>query len=152
MKIAITGHTSGLGKSFYDESICRGHIVEGFSRSNGYDLRDYSKVSIMLDKIAGFDLFISNAKPDYAQAQILYRIARSWKTGTVISIGTQALITPPNWTDTYLLEYLTQKTALMHAYNTLSPIVKCKLVLLNPAHLGDNPLLYAKQELTRFGV
>jgi hypothetical protein len=152
MKIAITGHTSGLGKSFYDESICRGHTVHGFSRTNGYDLRDYSKVSLMLDKIVGFDLFINNAKPDYAQSQILYRIARSWKEGTVVSIGSQAVITPPNWTDTYLLEYLTQKTALMHTYTVLSPVVECKLVLLNPAHLDDNTLPYAQQELTRLGV
>lgn len=152
MKIAITGHTSGLGKCFYDELSNRGHTVAGFSRTNGYDLRDYSKVGLMLDNIVDFDIFINNAKPEYAQSQILYRLVRTWTTGTIISIGSQAIITPPLWTDTYLLEYLTQKTALMHANTVLSPIVSCKLILLNPDHLGDNTLPYVQKELEILGL
>lgn len=152
MKIAITGHTSGLGKSFYDELSDRGHTVAGFSRTNGYDLRDYCKVGLMLDNIADFDIFINNAKPDYVQSQILYRLVRTWTKGTIISIGSQAIITPPAWTDTYLLEYLTQKTALMHANTVLSPVVGCKLILLNPTHLGDNTLSYVQQELARLDL
>jgi nucleoside-diphosphate-sugar epimerase len=146
MKIAITGHTSGLGRSFYHECIQRGHVVQGFSRTNGYDLRDYSQVERMLDKVNGFDLFISNAKSDYVQAQILYRLVRQGTCQTIVNIGSQVIVSPPNWTDTFLLEYVTQKMALAHAVQVLSPLAKCQIILLNPEHLGDVGS-YAKQQL-----
>jgi len=135
-KIAVTGHTSGLGKSFFDLLSSQGHQVVGYSRSNNHDLRDYSVISKILDEVQGFDLFINNAKPDYAQAQIVYRLARSWE-GTLLSIGSRAVINPPIWTDTFLLEYLTQKTALAHAHKVLEPVAKCKLVIVHPAHMND---------------
>lgn len=147
MKIAITGHTKGLGKSFYDICESKGHQVAGFSRSNGYDLRDYSCVTKMLNEIQGFDMFISNAKPDYSQAQILYRLVRSWEFGTIVNIGSAILNKMPLWEDTFLLEYATQKHALQHAVNVLSNVTSCKLILINPAHLGDNTYDYALSQL-----
>ena len=60
MKAAITGHTTGLGNSFFRVLSKHGYETFGFSRSNGYDLRDYTKVSDMLERIQGFDLFINN--------------------------------------------------------------------------------------------
>lgn len=152
MKIAITGHTKGLGKSFYDECIRRGHTVEGFSSSTGYDLRDYSRVTAMLERIKGFDFFINNAKPDYAQAQILFRLAREWDKGVIISIGTQATETPTKWTDTFLLEYLTQKIALKNAHLLLSPVCSCQLFLINPTHLGDQTDQFASAELDKLNI
>ena len=137
MKIAITGHTSGLGKSFFDILAHQGHKVLGFSRSNGYDLRDYSRVTAMIDQIQGFDFFINNAKPDYAQAQIVYRLAREWRSGTIVSIGSKAVVDPPEWIDTYLLEYLTHKIALAHAHKMLEPVSACCLILIHPNHLTD---------------
>ena len=137
MKIAVTGHTSGLGKSFFDILNSQGHEVLGFSKSNGYDLRDYSRVSTMIDLVRGFDFFINNAKPDYAQSQILYRLAREWKSGTVLSIGSKAVVNYPGWTDTYLLEYLTQKIALAHAHQMLEPVSNCNLILIHPNHITD---------------
>lgn len=146
MKIAITGHTARLGKDFFDELQRRGHTVTGFSRSNGYDLRDYSCVGKMLDKIKDYDVFINNAKPDYAQTQILYRLVQQWDTGLIVNIGTKALESPPEWTDIFLLEYLTQKTALAHACQVLANISKCNIVLLNLAHL-ENSSDYVKEQL-----
>jgi hypothetical protein len=135
-KIAVTGHTSGLGKSFFDLLSMQGHKVVGYSKSTGHDLRDYSIVSKIIEEIQGFDLFINNAKPDYAQAQIVYRLARSWD-GTLLSIGSRVVVDPPNWTDTFLLEYLTQKTALLHAHNILESLSTCKLIIVHPAHIQD---------------
>ena len=37
MKIAITGHTKGIGKALYD-NLSQQHEVEGYSRSNGFDI------------------------------------------------------------------------------------------------------------------
>jgi hypothetical protein len=135
-KIAITGHTSGLGKNFFDLLTQQGHHVVGFSRSNSYDLRDYSVVSNIIEKIQGFDVFINNAKPDYVQAQLVYRLSRDWN-GTVLSIGSKVAIDSPNWKDTFLLEYVTQKIALTHAHQVLATISKCRLVLVHPEHIQD---------------
>jgi len=135
-KIAVTGHTSGLGKSFFNLLTQQGHHVIGFSRSNGYDIRDYSIVSKIIKEINDFDLFINNAKPDYTQSQIVYRLAREW-SGTVLSIGSTVVVNPPNWTDTFLLEYVTQKIALAHAHQVLEKIAKCNLVLVHPNHIQD---------------
>lgn len=146
--IAITGHTSGLGKSFYDICLDKGLTVKGFSRRNGYDLRDYAKVTKMIDEIKDFDFFISNAKPDYTQTQILYRLCQDWQQGTIISIGSKVIEYPPtDWTDLGMLEYCTQKMALAHAHQVLEPIAQAKLILVNPNHLGDATNEYAEQLL-----
>jgi hypothetical protein len=147
-RAAITGHTSGLGYCFFETLKNQGYQVHGFSRSNGYDLRDYSCVTKMIEKIQDFDLFVNNAKPDYAQSQILYRLCRSWNHGTIVSIGSQAIIDHPGWTDLYLLEYLTQKVALAHAHQELSKISSCRLELIHPAHLDHGIDSYVKQILS----
>ena len=135
---AVTGHTSGLGASFYKLLAEQGYKVHGFSRTNGYDLRDYSQVTRMISQVKGFDLFINNAKPEYTQSQIVYRLVRDWNQGSVISIGSYATIESPSWSDTFLLEYLTQKMALAHTHQVLTPIAKCNLTIVHPKHLGDN--------------
>lgn len=58
MKIAITGHTSGLGK-FLLGNLSQNHECKGFSRSNGYDLKeDFENV---IRQIRTCDLFINNS-------------------------------------------------------------------------------------------
>jgi hypothetical protein len=69
MKIAITGHTSGIGKGMYDHFLNQNHEVFGLSRSNGYDIskniEDIIKVS------SGCDLFINNAYSGDSQLKLL---------------------------------------------------------------------------------
>jgi short-subunit dehydrogenase len=144
-RAAITGHTSGLGASFYRLLAKQGYEVHGFSRTNNYDLRDYSHVSRMLKEVKDFDLFVNNAKPEYTQAQIVYRLVREWARGTILSIGSQATFNPPGWTDTFLLEYLTQKAALVHAHQVLEPIASCRMVIRHPHHLDNNTDAYVEQ-------
>lgn len=143
-RAAVTGHTSGLGNSFYRLLADYGYEVHGFSRLNNYDLRDYSNVSRMLQATKDFDLFINNAKPDYVQTQIVYRLVREWQNGTILSIGSYATVESPDWTDTFLLEYLTQKTALVHAHQVLTPVAQCRMLIVNPCHL-DNTDVYVEQ-------
>lgn len=80
MKIAITGHTSGLGKSFYEHYTKLGHEVIGMSRSNGYCLpNDLTKVAVEANKC---DLFINNAYCDISQSELLQKT-----TVAVVSCG-----------------------------------------------------------------
>ena len=39
-RVAITGHTSGIGKEIYEYCQFHGAEVKGFSRTSGFDLRD----------------------------------------------------------------------------------------------------------------
>ena len=72
MKIAITGHSKGLGRSVFNHFQAKGHTVMGFSRSNGYDIsKDQDKI---LEKIQGFDVFFNNAtNKDKSQTELLLK-------------------------------------------------------------------------------
>ena len=146
-RAAVTGHTQRLGKAFYKELEQRGYQVSGFSQSTGHDIRDFSVVSKIIDQTQGYDLFINSAKPDFAQTQILYRLVRSQSIRTVLSIGSQAVANPPPWTDTHLLEYLTQKVALDHAHKVLPSTDLTRLILINPNHLNDDCMPYVSKIL-----
>jgi hypothetical protein len=68
MKIAITGHTSGLGK-FLFKKYSPLHDCIGFSRSNGFDLeKDYD---VIAKQIKSCDLFINNSFATGAQMKYL---------------------------------------------------------------------------------
>jgi hypothetical protein len=132
---AITGHTSKLGNLIANYLESQNYTIIGFSRSNGYDLRDYSCVSNILGVVKQFDLFVNCAKPDYTQAQLLYRLISSGFEGKILSIGSPVVHSlPKSWTDLGLLEYATQKTALYHAHQTLSKFYKDQLLMWEPCH------------------
>ena len=44
MKIAITGHSAGIGQALYEIFQSNGHEVIGLSRRNGYNIRSLPKV------------------------------------------------------------------------------------------------------------
>lgn len=69
MKIAITGHTRGIGKSLYDYFCKNNHTVFGFSRSNGYDIN--LNQDRILDVVKDYDIFINNASSNDSQLQLL---------------------------------------------------------------------------------
>ena len=57
MKIAITGHTNGIGKACYD-LLSQEHQVIGFSRSSDYDINDPESI---FSSAKDSDVFINNA-------------------------------------------------------------------------------------------
>jgi NAD(P)-dependent dehydrogenase (short-subunit alcohol dehydrogenase family) len=73
VKIAITGHTAGIGaalaEAFYGEEIV------GLSRRTGDNIRNIGKVA---DLIEPCDLFISNAQAGFAQTELLFEMHRRW--------------------------------------------------------------------------
>ena len=76
MKIALTGHTKGIGlatKKLLEEA---GHEVVGFSRTNGYNvMRPKNIVKDALD----CDIFINNAWMPDAQTRLLYLMYEEWE-------------------------------------------------------------------------
>lgn len=69
MKVAITGHTQGLGKAFFE--YFQTHNVIGFSRSNGYDISNPFARSKILTQIQDADVFVNNAYNNYDDSQLV---------------------------------------------------------------------------------
>ena len=70
MRVAITGHTNGLGKELYN----RFDDVKGFSSSNDYDVSDNYERAKIINEIDKFDLFINNAHPFFDQTRLLMEV------------------------------------------------------------------------------
>ena len=122
MKVAITGHTRGLGKelfNLYENAI-------GFSRSNGFDINDPDPiVKAALD----CDVFINNAWDKFAQVGILESLFYFWRyeNKTIVNISS---VSPENTRrfDAVGL-YATHKLALDDASATLNNVRKnCRIV------------------------
>ena len=69
MRIAITGHTKGLGLAIYNHFVAHGHTVLGFSRSNGYSLPE--KYAEVVEAVKTCDYFFNNAHVDDIQATFI---------------------------------------------------------------------------------
>ena len=76
MKIAITGHTKGIGKALADAYQSRGHEIVGLSRTTGHDIHNTLNCA---DLIESCDIFINNAHADFAQTTLLVEIAKRWQ-------------------------------------------------------------------------
>lgn len=89
MKIAITGHTKGIGKACADLFEKEGHEIIGLSRSNGFDI---SNVNMCAMKIVACDMFINNAYLETYQSKLFERVYDNWKLEhkTIVNIGSRA--------------------------------------------------------------
>ena len=72
MKIAITGHTSGIGKATFD-ALSVDYDVIGLSRRNGYDITTELGRSKIIDAAYDCDVFVNNAFDyvNYTDAQVV---------------------------------------------------------------------------------
>lgn len=75
MKVAITGHTKGIGKALAD--LYQGHI--GFSRTNGYDLSNDDNLERIIAQSLDCDVFINNAYWGNVQTKLFNMIFEQWK-------------------------------------------------------------------------
>ena len=71
MKVAITGHSKGIGKALKDCFESNGHVVLGFSRSNGYDIVSPQCRANIVAELATCEIFINNAWAANAQQLML---------------------------------------------------------------------------------
>ena len=71
-KIAVIGHTKGIGKAIANLYSRKNYEVIGLSRSNGYDIiQDQDKI---MDKIEDSPLVVVNAHAGRGQLTLLKRI------------------------------------------------------------------------------
>lgn len=90
MKIAITGHTKGIGKAIFNYLSDNNYDVVGYSRSNGWNIDNYQRCA---KEISKYDCFINNAYSfanGYSQTELLREVWKSWKDDSsklIICIG-----------------------------------------------------------------
>ena len=142
MKIAITGHTNGIGQALAKQYEQRGHEIVGLSRRNGFNIRSIPKV---LNHISDCDMFINNAQAGYAQTELLYAVYERWlgqEGKLIINISTMATSLPTCWNDSFEMDqYRTQKIALEEAHRQLLNRINWpKLCLIKPGEVntGDH--------------
>ena len=94
LKIAITGHSKGIGKAVADLLTSQGHIVIGFSRSNGYNIRNVAIRNSIIEQSADCDIFINNAYSYGAQTELLKLLIPLWKETNklIINIGSKVTL------------------------------------------------------------
>lgn len=138
MKIAITGHSAGIGQALAKMCHLHGHEVIGLSRRNGYNIRSLPKVAGMIEPC---DMFINNAQVGFAQTELLFEIWRRWEgqDKTIVNISTQMtdLIVPPKreWD-----EYIIQKKALELAEELLTERnVWPRQIMIRPGSIATQP-------------
>jgi NADP-dependent 3-hydroxy acid dehydrogenase YdfG len=135
MKIAITGHSAGIGQALAKIYERQGHEVVGLSRRNGYNIKSLHKI---VPQIEICDVFINNAQSGFAQTELLFEIWSKWKdqNKTIIVISTMMTDYPishiPN-----LDMYLIQKETLEETVKQLrGKFGKCKLILVKPGKVA----------------
>ena len=139
MKIAITGHSAGIGQalaSIYQE---HGHDVVGLSRRNGYNIRSIPKV---LTQIEPCDVFINNAQVGFAQTELLFAVYNAWISHPqkLIVVISTMMTQDPVTTIPGLEEYRVQKTALEHACQQLRFKRKGpRIMIVRPGAIATQP-------------
>ena len=77
-KIAITGHTQGIGKAVVD--LCKNdYEILGFSRATGHNLLKPGVVERILEEAKDCDIFINNAFSTDAQIKLFDLFYKEWK-------------------------------------------------------------------------
>lgn len=135
MKIAITGHSKGIGKALYD-ILSQEHEVEGYDRTNGFDIS--TNVDIIVRASKKSDVFINNAFFGMAQMILLNRFWDLWKydeTKTIVNISSLSKYPGLSGNSN---GYSAMKAALSHQAFLLmfsDRERKCRMINVNPGYV-----------------
>jgi NADP-dependent 3-hydroxy acid dehydrogenase YdfG len=125
MKLAITGHTKGIGKALKELIEQHGHEVIGFSSTTGYDISSESDRIRILDRVKDFDVFVNNAYTPQGQTLLLKSMIDLWQgsSNTIININSKATMmpAPPPLMEEYVKDKLEQKSIIASKFFKGSP-------------------------------
>ena len=80
MKIIVTGHKRGIGRSIFQYFDKPFNEVIGFSLSDGYDISNISNRIDIINECIDADIFVNNAyNNDDSQLMLLQEIFKLWK-------------------------------------------------------------------------
>ena len=92
MILGITGHTKELGKHLHDK-FSENMFVKGFSRSNGYDIKNPIDREKIIKEAQDCHVFINLVHNYYHQTDILFELFQKWENQEklIINISTKVL-------------------------------------------------------------
>ena len=133
MKIAITGHTKGIGKGLYDFYVKKNHIL-GFSRSNGYDIA--KKSDEIIEKSKDCDIFFNNAYSGFWQTELLFKLWDRWYAKEKLIVNINSMICHTSYPYRYhkfFSKYKIHKLSLEKAVRELQQTpAKCQISQISP--------------------
>ena len=134
MRIGITGHSDFLGKGLFD-FLGKNHEVIGFSRSNGYDLKNYKNI---LTDVLDLDVFINNTYHPSLQQKIFEELFDLWKDKdkTIFNVLTSAIFNNGSFDDYRENKLNLQKSSLRLINSNLDK--KVRVINLYPNTLEHN--------------
>jgi nucleoside-diphosphate-sugar epimerase len=140
MKIAITGHTAGIGQALTKQYTMRGHEVVGLSKREGHNIRNIPKIA---DQVEPCDVFVNNAQAGYAQTELLFEMAQRWQ-GTkkhIIVISTMMTQAPVSSLPGLDMDaYRVQKVALEEAVRQIrNHKLGIKITIVRPGNIATSP-------------
>lgn len=140
MKIAITGHTAGIGQALAYEYAQQGHEIVGLSKRDGNNIRNIPKIC---DAIEPCDMFINNAQSGYAQTELLFEMSQRWQ-GThksIMVISTMMTQDPMSVIPGLDMDqYRVQKIALEEAVRQIrNRKIGVKITIVRPGNIATNP-------------
>ena len=136
MKVAITGHTKGIGQGLYNYFQERGYSVQGFDQTNGFLLPNTE--SQILEQIQDHDIFINNALPVTSQISLLKQLWPKWKDADKKIIVLGSIATQMDYVRADGDEYRQQKQELDRLCKSLqygkwpNPFSRCSLMVIHP--------------------
>ena len=151
-KIAITGHTRGIGLALTERLDQDNYEVRGYSKSNGFNiLRPNGVIKDIIDWDA--DVFVNNAYAPEAQSRLLYKVYEQWvdKPKLIINMGATSsdsinnfaqLGYNPDWTP-----YVSDKARLDWASLQLSNQFKpgmCRVTMIKPGFVDTDSTAWLK--------
>lgn len=143
MKIAITGHTSGIGKGLYD-FYKQKHQMFGFSRSNGYDID--KKTDEIIEKSKNCSIFFNNAYADFSQTKLLFQLWNKWQNREKLIININSAICRTSYPYTYnslVSKYKIHKLSLDKAVKELQQTPsKCWISQITCGFIDTDFFLY----------
>jgi hypothetical protein len=132
--IAVTGASRGLGKAIADYAKSFNFQVTEYTSND--NLLDFFVRKKIINDSCDIDVFISCAKPGFAQTELLYEWYERYRDEKVfISIGSEISCIEFWGNDIHMMRYHTQKKSLKHAVEQLN---NKNIILINPGHLYDN--------------
>ena len=139
MKIAITGHTAGIGQALADQYLAHGHEIVGLSKRDGYNIRVIPKIASFIEPC---DLFINNAQAGYAQTELLFEMASRWKDTNkhIIVISTMMTQQPTSTLPGLDMDqYRVQKVALEEAVKQIrTRHLGVRITLVRPGNIATD--------------
>lgn len=140
MKIAITGHTAGIGQALAKEYSVDGHEIVGLSKREGNNIRNTPKIC---DQIELCDVFVNNAQAGYAQTELLFEMAQRWQ-GTkkhIIVVSTMMTqypisVLPGLDMDHYRLQKVTLEEAVRQIRHRGLGV---KITVVRPGNIATSP-------------